>query len=117
MREYTILISFSAALILVPSTGGFYERKRSCILAKMIFYQGDSRGSEGYKTMISLVFFVFLGGAKVETFLLTLLGIKLGMGREKRTKGFFVLMSWCMVTQGGTEGYSVVGYLCCIAVA
>ena len=98
LREYTILTSFSAALILVPSTGGFYERKRSCILAKMIFYQGDSRDSEGYKTMISLVFFVFLEGATVETFLLTLLVIQLGMGGQKRTKGFFILIDDFLAT-------------------
>ena len=27
------------------------------------------------------------------------------------------LVSWRIVTQGGTEGYSVVGYLCCIVIA
>ena len=67
-------------------------------MAKMIFYQRDSRDSKGYKTMISLVFFVFLGGAKVETFLLTLLVIQLGMGREKGTKGFFVLINDFLAT-------------------
>ena len=64
----------------------------------MIFYQGNSQYSEGYKTIIFLVFFVFLRGVKVETFLLTLLVIQLGMGREKRTKGFFVLIDDFLAT-------------------
>ena len=64
----------------------------------MIFHQGDSRDSEGYKIMISLVFFVFLEAAKVETFLLTLWVIQLGMGREKKAKGFFVLINDFLAT-------------------
>ena len=48
--------------------------------------------------MILLVFFVFLGGAKVETFLLTLLVIQLGMGKEKKIKGFFILIDDFLAT-------------------
>ena len=92
MREHTILTSFPAALTLVPSTRGFTKEKRSCILAKMILHQGSRRDSEGFRTMISLMFFVFLV-AKIEAFLLTLLVIQLSVRGEKKIKVFFALIN------------------------